>query len=82
LAVLEGPETIEDEGLAGTRLRPSLFMEEQAMTAEAVRESSDRGVGDPELAGDLAESGAGDETMKGGLEEVGALQPVGGGEGL
>jgi hypothetical protein len=57
-------------------------VEEKTMPSEAFGLTLDGAGRDPELAGDLAESGTGDEAEKEGLEEVGALEPVGGGEGL
>jgi hypothetical protein len=57
-------------------------VEQEAVAAEAVGKALDGGVGDAELAGDLAVAGAGDFGAEDGIEEVGAAEPVGGGEGL
>ncbi|MBK7951087.1 MAG: hypothetical protein IPK00_20575 [Deltaproteobacteria bacterium] len=82
LAVFEGPEPVEDEGLSGRGPGAEAFVEEETVAAEAVGEGADGRVGDPVFAGDLAQGGAGDETMEDELEEPGALQPVGRREGL
>jgi hypothetical protein len=82
LAVFEGPEPVEDEGLGGRGFRAEAFVEEEAVATQAVREGPDGRVGDLMFPGDLAQCGAGDETMKDELEESGALQPVGRREGL
>ena len=39
-------------------------------------------VGEPELAGDLAQGRAADEAMEEGPQQAGVLEPVAGGEGL
>jgi hypothetical protein len=52
------------------------------MSPEALGLALDGGGGDTELTSDLTEAGAGNEAEKEGLEEAGALEPVGGGEGL
>jgi hypothetical protein len=57
-------------------------VEEQAVTAEAVTQPSDRGVRDAALAGDLAQAGAGNETVEDRLQEVGPSQPIAGRKGL
>ncbi len=56
-------------------------MEEQAVSAEAVADAADGGVGDAPGAGDLTEGGAADELVEDVGQEVGTAQPVGGGEG-
>ena len=82
LALLEGTEAVEDQGLVGRLAGPSDLVEEEAVAAEALGEALEGAVGDAHLAGDLAQAGAGDQTQEEGAEEVAAAQPVGGGEGL
>jgi len=82
LAVFEGTEAVENEGLEGSPLGAKLFMEEKAVAAEAFRLVLKRAVGDAEFAADLAETGAADEAVEQGGEEFGVAEPVGGGEGL
>jgi hypothetical protein len=82
LAVLEGPEPVEDQGFAGRGAGPKLFVEERAVTAEAFGLALQCAVRDTELAADLAQAGPADETMKEGFQEVGVPQPIGGREGL
>ena len=52
------------------------------VAAEPVTQGTDRRVGDLVFTGDLAKGGAGDEAVEDELEQVGALEPIGGGEGL
>jgi hypothetical protein len=82
LAVFEGPEPVEDEGLAGRGARPKLFVEEQAVTAEAFGLALQCAVRDTELAADLSQAGPADEAVEEGFEELGVSQPIAGGEGL
>jgi len=82
LAELEGLETVGDEGLVeGSQLSESL-LEEEAVSADSLALSLNGGGGDVEGACDLAEAGAGDGAVEDLGEEVGALEPVGGAEGL
>jgi hypothetical protein len=82
LTVLEGLEAIEDEGFAGLAAGSMAFVEEQAVTAEALELALDAGGRGVELAGDLAVGGAAEQAMEAGQEQLGALLPVGGVEGL
>ena len=82
LAVLEGTEAVQDEGLFGGLLRAHLLMKEKAVTTETVGQSPNRGMGDPGFPGNLAESGAGDEAVEHGFKEIVSAEPVVGGEGL
>jgi hypothetical protein len=82
LAVLEGAKAIQNQGLRRSRPGSHLFVEEETMSPEALGLALDGGGGDIELTSDLTEAGAGNEAEKEGLEEAGALEPVGGGEGL
>lgn len=77
LAVFECAEPVEDNGLDRGLLGPSLFVEQQAVSTEALAQELNGGMGDPGFSCDLAEPRAGDETMKDGLEEVTAAEPVG-----
>src|SRR5215207_1188971 len=82
LAVLEALEAVERQGLLDGSFGPRLLVEEQRMAAEPIAQPLD-GVGRGlELEGDLAESRAADEAMEHRRDELGALEPVGGGEGL
>jgi hypothetical protein len=82
LAVFEGPESVEDEGLSGRRPGSELLVEEQAMAAEAFGLTLQRAVGDTEFTADLSQARAADETVEEGFEQLGVSQPVGGREGL
>ncbi len=82
LTVFEGSESVEHQGLVGGCLGAKLFMEEQAVAAEALRLMLKRAVGDAELAADLAKTRSPDEPVEERLEKLGVSQPVGGGEGL
>jgi hypothetical protein len=82
LAVLEGPEAVQDQGLRGCASGTNSFMEEEAVPPEALGLALNGGGRDTEFTGDLTQAGAGDEAEKEGFEEVRALEPVGGGEGL
>ncbi len=82
LAVFEGTKTVQDQGLVGGFPGTEAFMEEEAVTAEAIHVASDGTRSDAELAADLTQTGTADETMKERNETVGALQPVGGRVGL
>jgi hypothetical protein len=82
LAVLEGSKAIEDQRLIGRLIGKVLLMKEKTVSAEAVGQASNRGVGDASLARDLAKSRAGNQAMEDGLEEVASAEPVVGGEGL
>lgn len=57
-------------------------MEQKAVPAESIDQTLNGGVGDIELARDLAMARAGNLGTEDGFEEVGAPQPIGGGEGL
>src|SRR6185503_1385722 len=82
LAALEGAEAVEGEWLSELAPWPELFVEQQALAADAGREAHD-GLGrDAELAGDLAEPGAADQPVRHGEQEPGLLQPVVAAEGL
>lgn len=78
LAVLEGPEAVENEGLGGRFAGSQPLVEEQAVSAEALGLVLDGAVVDTELAADLAQARSADQTMKEPLEEVGVPEPVGG----
>ena len=83
LAVLEGVEAIEDESLVGGPSGSEPLVEEQTVAAEPLGLALDGGVGDTELEGDLAKRGAAvSDPEEDGALQLGALQPVGGGEGL
>ena len=82
LAVLEGAEAIKNEGLSRRRSGPHGLVEEEAVSAEAIAEAADGGVGDALFAGDLSQGGAGNETVEDGLEEIPPTEPVVDGEGL
>jgi hypothetical protein len=57
-------------------------MEELAVACEPCGQVRDGLRGGGELAGDLAEGGAAGEPVEGRQEQLGALEPVGGAEGL
>jgi hypothetical protein len=80
--VLEGAKAVENEGLRGCLLGSSLFVEEQAVSAEPFRDPLDRAVRDLELARDLTQSRAGHEPMEDGFEKPAVPEPVGVREGL
>jgi hypothetical protein len=82
LAVLEGPEAVENQGFARGRFGAKLFMEEQAVATEAFCLVLKRAVRDTELTADLAKTGSPDEAVEEGFQQVGVSQPVAGGEGL
>jgi hypothetical protein len=59
-----------------------LLLEEQAVAAEAFALAQDGGVGDTQVAGDLAVAAACEEPEEELGEQLGLAEPVGGGEGL
>jgi len=81
VARLEAAETIEDQGLQRGP-RAQALEKEQAVAPQALDLVLDRGVGHPELLGDLAQSAAAPDPEEEGAQQVGTAQPVGGGEGL
>ncbi len=82
MAGLEGAEAVEDERLAGGGAGAEPLVEQQAVAPEALDLALDGGVGEAELAGDLAVGGAGEGAEEQGPEQLRALEPVAGGEGL
>jgi hypothetical protein len=80
--VLEGSEAIEYQRFVGGRLGTKLFVEEQAVAAQAFRLELEGSVCDTQLSADLSEAGATDEAMEEGFQEIGVSEPIGGGEGL
>jgi hypothetical protein len=80
--VLEGSETIQDEGLIGRLVWTVLFMKEKTMSSKTVREASYCGVRDACLSRDLTKSRTGNEAVEDGFEEVTSAEPVVDGEGL
>ena len=82
LAVLEGLETIGDQGFVdGSPVAESL-LEEQAVPAQPRDLAHDRGGGDRQLAGDLPETRASHRAQKDRGEQIRPFEPVGGLEGL
>src|SRR5215471_8621286 len=76
-------EVIVDDRLGeGREKGQRSSLKEEGVPAEALGHPSDARLGTVERAGDLAVSGAGDEAGGSPQEELGALQVVGGGEGL
>ncbi|MBZ0270025.1 hypothetical protein K8I85_17880 [bacterium] len=82
LAVLEGLESVGDDGLANRRSTSMPLLEQQAVPAESFALPHDGRRGHAEFASDLTEAGAGNRAMEDGGEGVGSLQPVGSLEGL
>jgi hypothetical protein len=80
--VLEGSKAVKYQGFLRSLLGTKLFVEEQAVAAEAFGLELQGSVRDTELTADLSEAGATDEAMEEGFQEVGVSQPIGGGEGL
>ena len=81
LAVLEGPQPVEHQGLLWCR-RSEFLEEQQAVASETLGLALHTAVGEPELAGDLAEGGAPEQAMEEGLQEARMFEPVVRGEGL
>jgi hypothetical protein len=82
LAVLEGPEAIEDQRFLGRATGSHLLLKEKTMPPQAFGLALHGAVGDAELATDLAQAGAADQAMEEGLEEPCVFQPVARREGL
>ena len=82
LAVLETSKAIEDQGLAGCFLRAILFMEEQAVSPETIRQAPNCRVRDTCFSGDLSQPRAGNQAVEDGFEEVASAEPIVRSEGL
>jgi hypothetical protein len=82
LAVFEGAEAVEDEGLLGGGPGTQPLVEEQTVAAETLGLALDGAVGDADLSADLSVAGAADQAVEEAFEEPGVTEPVGGGEGL
>jgi hypothetical protein len=79
----EGFEVVEDDGLVEVgEVLEGEGLEEECMSSESGGESGDGGGSAAEGTSDLAVSGSGLEEGGDGAEELGALEVVGGGEGL
>jgi hypothetical protein len=77
VAGFERAEAIQHQGLAGRAPRPELFVDEQAVAAQALDLALDREGLDAELTGDLAEAGAAQDAPEERPQEIWTLEPVG-----
>jgi hypothetical protein len=82
LAVFEAAESIQGEGLGRNTPRPKLSMQEQTVPPQSLDLALDGRGMHTELPGDLAERRAPEHAKEQWLLEIGALEPVGGREGL
>jgi hypothetical protein len=82
LAVLERAEAVEHQRFRRCSSRSKRLEDEETVTPEPLALALQRGVGDAEFAGDLAQCRATRESMKERCKESRVLEPVGGGETL